>query len=167
MKKRVLSLFLIMSLSLTFLVSCKEKKEFTHCEFTFVLDDSFVAEESEEYDLLLTDGEIIISLMRISLDAALSTGISDTYTAKGFAAFFMHKSTKSDTLLTHGDVPYYTYTEKYSGKEFFHTVTFYRSYSAYFVVGYSVAGEDGDKHLDRFLEYASCAYFNDAPTLKA
>lgn len=167
MKRRILFLFLIFAFTLSSLTGCKRDKEFTHCELTLVLDDSFTSEESEEYDLLLTDGDVIVTLIRISFPAALATGIPDTYTAKGFAAFFMHESAKSDDLLMYGDVPYYTYTEKYSGSSFYHTVTFYRSYSAYFVVGYSVAGEGDSSQLNRFLEYSKKAYFNDSPTINA
>ena len=164
MKKRVFFLFLIFAFTLSSFVSCSREKEFTHCELTLVLNGGFDEEASEEYDLLLTDGDVMVSVMRISLEAAFETGISDTYTAKGFAAFFMNRSEKSEELLMYGDVPYYCYTEKYEGSEFFHTVTFYRSYQAYFIVGYSVMG-DGASHLDRFLEYADAAYFNDAPVI--
>ena len=157
---------MIFAFSLGSLVSCSREKEFSHCELTLVLDDSFEEKESEEYDLLLTDGEVVISITRISFVVSPSMGFPETDTSKGFAANYMHRTEGSDELLTYGDVPYYTYTEEYEGAQFFHTYTFYRSYQAYFVVAYSVRGENGEASLDRFLEYADAAYFNDAPVIK-
>ena len=165
MKRRIFFLFLIFAFTFSSLVSCTREKEFTHCELTMALDNSFTEEESDEYDLLLTDGEVIISVTRISFVAALESGIYDTYTAEEFARFFMYQSKKSDSLFLQQEIPYYTYTEDYKGSEFFHMLTFYRSYSAYFIVGYSVMGEGSDGYIDKFLEYADSAYFNDAPSI--
>ena len=168
MKGRFLSLFLILTLLFSLLISCKDSSvsgEFTHCELTLVLDESFSEEKSEDFDLLLSSEEVAVSLIRISFDAAVDYGIEETYTAKGFAAFFMHKSEKSKELLMHGDVPYYTYTEEISGNDIFYTVTFYRSYNAYFVAAYATPEKNKDAYTDKFLEYAENAYFNDAPEI--
>ena len=169
MKGRFLSLFLILTLLAASLLSCKDsvaEKEFSHCELTLVLDGSFSEERSEDFDMLVTNGDIAVSLIRISFEAGFSQGISDTYTAKNFAAFFMNKSEKSDNLLMHGDVPYYTYTESISGTEpVFYTVTFYRSHHAYFVVAYAVAEKNKSKFEAKVLQYAEAAYFNDAPII--
>ena len=166
MKERLFSLFLILTFIPCFLVSCTGEKKFTHCEMTLVLDESFSEEESEDFDLLVTNDDIAISLIRISFEAGFNQGISDTYTAKGFAAFFMHKSEKSDTLLMHGDVPYYTYTENTKEHDVFYTVTFYRSYNAYFVVAYAVPEWKKDELGEKLLDYAAKVYFNDAPEIK-
>ena len=165
MKRRIFFLFLLVAFTLLSLVSCTREKEFTHCELTMVLDKSFTEEESEEYDLLLTDGEVIISVIRLSFVAALESGIYDTYTAEEFARFFMYQAGKDSDLLIRGGIPYYTYTEEYNGSSFFHTLTFYRSYNAYFIVGYSISGDKSDSHIDRFLEYSEGVYFNDAPSI--
>lgn len=168
MKGRFLSLFLILTLLTAFMSSCKDttpKGEFTHCELTLVLDETFSEEETEDFDILLRSGEIAVSLIRISFDAAVKEGIGETYTAKGFAAFFMHKSEKSTELLMHGDVPYYNYTETVSGADVFYTVTFYRSLSAYFIVAYATPDKNKDLYKDKFLIYADNAYFNDAPEI--
>lgn len=165
MKRRIYFLFLIFAFLLCSLISCTQEKEFSHCELTLVLDSSFEEKTSEDYDLLITDGEVVITVTRITFVISPSMGFPETDTAKGFAANYMHRTEGSDELLTYGDVPYYTYTEEYQGNEFFHTLTFYRSYQAYFIVGYSVIANDGEKYLDSFLEYADAAYFNDAPDI--
>lgn len=169
MKERFLCVFLILTLVAAVFVSCKDTdtKEFTHCELTLVLDEDFQTEESDDFDLLLSNGDVAVSLIRISFEAGFNQGISDTYTAKGFAAFFMTKSEKNAELLMFGDVPYYTYTETAGESEIFYTVTFYRSYNAYFVVAYATALENRDILSEKFLEYADNAYFNDAPQIKS
>jgi len=164
---RLISFILTLTLVFCFLVSCgTDPKEFTHCELTLVLDESFKEEKSESFDLFLSNGDVAISLLRISFQAGFEQGIIDTYTAKGFAAFFMHKSEKSEELLMYGDVPYYTYTETSSGSDIFYTVTFYRSFNAYFVVAYAANEENKEEYRDKFLEYADKAYFNDAPQIE-
>ena len=165
MKRRIASVLLILALSLGFLISCDDENEFTHCELTLVLDDSFAEEESEDFDLLVSNGEVAVSLIRISFDAALKEGIPDTYLPDVFARFFMIKSERGDEVKLYGDVPYYTYTEKVNGRDLFYTVTFYRSYNAYFVVAYATPLEYKDKYSQKFLEYAALAYFNDAPLI--
>ena len=168
MKGRFLSLFLIFALSVCLLASCGDsdkKAEFTHCELTLVLDKSFEEEPSEDFDMLVSNGDVAVSLLRISFEAGFKQGISDTYTAKGFAAFFMNKSEKSDTLLMRDDVPYYTYTESVGEREIFYTVTFYRSFDAYFMVAYAIDEKNKDELSEKILEYAEAAYFNNAPQI--
>ena len=166
MKRRYLSLFALIAIVISSLFSCSDDSgEFTHCELTLVLDESFQAEESEDFDLLISNGETAVSVIRITFEAGFDSGISDTYTAKGFAAFFMNKNGKSDTLLMHEHVPYYTYKETVNGSELFYTVTFYRSYNAYFVVTYATRAQNEQLLSDKFLQYAASAYFNDAPTI--
>ena len=163
MKGRLLSLFLILTLLSSLLVSCKESEtcEFTHCEMTLVLDGSFEEEESDDFDLLISNGDAVVSLIRISFEAGFSQGIIDSHTPKSFAAFFMTESGKSEELFTHGDVPYYTYTEN----GVFYTVTFYRSHYAYFVITYATTEENKDAFFEKFLLFAENAYFNDAPDI--
>ena len=165
MKRRALSLLLILTFLLGFLISCERERSFTHCELTLVLDDSFEQTESADFDLLISNGDIAVSLIRISFDAALKQGIPDNYSVEKFAKFFMTKSEKSDTLAEHGDVPYYCYTEMVNGRDLFYTVTFYRSYNAYFVVAYATDLRNKEKYEKSFLDYSQRAYFNDAPAL--
>ena len=75
MKGKLLIFFLILTFSFSILVSCSDTEEFTHCELTLVLDKSFREEESEEYDLLLSNGEAVVSLTRISFEAGFDSGI--------------------------------------------------------------------------------------------
>ena len=167
MKGKLLILFLILTFSFSILVSCSDTEEFTHCELTLVLDGDFEEEKSEEYDLLLSNGEVVVSLTRISFEAGFDSGIPETLTPKGFAAFFMHKSGKSEELLMHGDLPYYTYTESINGNDIFYTVTFYRSFNAYFMVAYATPLQNKNEWSHKFLWYAENAYFNDAPEINS
>ena len=166
MKGRILILFLILTLCFQTLVSCTDEKEFTYCEMVFTLDDGFEEESDEDFNFILNNGEIVVSVVRVSLDACLEIGISPTYTPRGFAAFFMNKSGKSDELLMRGDIPYYTYVEETNGREVFYTVTFYRSLHAYFAVAYATEADNREEFAERFLEYADLVYFNDAPDIK-
>ena len=154
-------------LCITLIPSCSDKNEFSHCELTLVLEDGFSEIESSDFDLLLSNGDVAVSVNRISFAAGFNQGISDTYTAKGFAAFFMHQSKKSDELFMYGDVPYYTYTEKGENKELFYTVTFYRSKNAYFTVAYATDVQNKDLWSSKFLEFAENAYFNDASEINS
>ena len=170
MKRRRISLFLILTLLLSLMVSCGDKDEggiFTHAELTLVLDESFSQEDSSDFDLLVSNGEAAVSVMRLSFDICEDQGISQTYTPRGFAAFFMTKSEKSDELLSYGDTPYYTYAENVSGSELFYTVTFYRTLNAYFVITYATPVEYKDAYEEKFFEYASALYFTDAPDIKS
>ena len=162
--KKTVSLMLTLVLAFMFFVSCKEK-EFVHCELSLPLGDTFVEIESDDYDLLLSDGEIAVAVTRLTFIAAFNQGIADTYTAKAFANYFMKKSGKSDTLYTLGDIPYYTYTEKGKNTDMFYTVTFYRSLNAYFIVAYASNAQIREKTEPKMLEYAKSLYFNDAPKL--
>ena len=163
MKRRIVSIFSIILLTALLFCSCKDSGGvFTHAELTLVLDGSFEEKESEDFDLLLSNGTVAVSVTRLSFVAAFNQGISDTYTAKGFGAFFMHQSGKSDEIFVEGDVPYYTYTEKTEKNELFYTVTFYRSKNAYFIVSYVTPAENGEEYLQAFLNFAKAAYFNDS-----
>ncbi len=166
MKGRILVLFLILTLCFQMLVSCSNEKEFTYCELVLTLDDSFEEESDEDFDFILSNGETVVSVVRVSLDVSLDIGISPTYTPRGFAAFFMNKSGKSDELLMRGDIPYYIYVEETNGREIFYTVTFYRSIHAYFAVAYATEAENREAFAERFLEYAELVYFSDAPDIK-
>ena len=166
MKGRIIILFLILTLTVGALISCTREKEFTYCEMVLSLDTSFEEEEDENFDFIVSNGEVAVSIVRISLDACLDMGISETYTPKGFAAFFMNKSGKSDELLMRGTIPYYTYTQETDGREIFYTVTFYRSMHAYFAVAYATESKNKEEKGEIFLEYADAVYFNDAPDIK-
>ena len=162
MKIRITAFFLICLILISQLIGCSDSKSFSHCELTLVLDKDFSREESEEFDLLLSNGELVLGVNRISFAAGLNQGISDTYTDKGFAAFFMHESGKSENLLMHGSIPYYTYTENGEGSDYFYTVTFYRSKHAYFTVAYVTESDKKELWSERILKFAEAAYFNDA-----
>ena len=164
MKKRVVSLFLLLFLGFS-LIGCGDSGVFTHCELSIPLDESFREKESDSFDLLISDGQVAVGVTRLSFIAALNQGISDTYTAKGFAAFFMHESGKSDKLDVYEDVPYYTYTEQGENTEMFYTAAFYRSMNAYFIVIFGCPADLSDERAEDMLKYAAGAYFNDAPVI--
>ena len=124
-------------LCITLIPSCSDKNEFSHCELTLVLEDGFSEIESSDFDLLLSNGDVAVSVNRISFAAGFNQGISDTYTEKG------------------------------ENKELFYTVTFYRSKNAYFTVAYATDVQNKDLWSSKFLEFAENAYFNDASEINS
>lgn len=164
--KRVVCVLLMLILIALSLVGCSdEAMTFSHCELSLVTDGGFEERESADYDLLLSNGEIAIGVLRLSFLAALDLGISDTYTAKGFAAFRMHETKKSDEIKMHADVPYFTYTEERENGDYYYTVAYFRSMYAYFEVAFASAYNDEATNSE-ILKIIEEIYFNDAPEIK-
>ena len=159
---RFLTLLILMGILLGSVSCGSSPVTYSHCELSVTVDPDYEKRESEDFDLLISNGETAIGVFRISFLAALDQGISDTYTAKGFAAYCMNKTGKSDTLLMRGDVPYYTYVEHRTSGDVYYTVSYFRSMHAYFEVAFASAESD----CDEIFDIIDGIYFNDAPEIK-
>ena len=160
MIKRAISLLLVLTAVLTLLVSCSDERDFTHCEITLTLPKDFKERESENFDLLVSNGEAFIGISRITFIAGFNQGIPETYTAKQFASFFMYNSGKEAELYTYGDVPYYSYIEESGSKTLYCLATFYRTRYAYIYVLYSTEESKESKWREQFLSYATSVSFD-------
>lgn len=160
MIKRVISFFLVLLTVAAALVSCSDECAFTHCEITLTLPKDFGERESENFDLLLSNGEATVGISRITFIAGFNQGIPETYTAKQFASFFMYKSGKDAEIYSYGDVPYYSYTEDSGSKTLYCLATFYRTRYAYIYVLYSTDESKESEWREKFLSYATSASFD-------
>ena len=160
MIKRTVSLFLMLITVATLLVSCSDERDFTHCEITLTLPKDFKERESENFDLLISNGEATVGVSRITFIAGFNQGIPETYTAKQFASFFMYHSGKSKELYNYGGVPYYSYTEESGAKTLYCLATFYRTRYAYIYVLYSTDASKESEWRESFLKCAATAVFD-------
>ena len=160
MLKRIFASLVMLSLLIPTLTSCGEKT-FSHAELYMTLPSSFDAVESAEYDLALTDGEATVGLMRISLVAAMESGIRDTYSPKDFAEFMRDESNIDSEVYTYKDIPYYTVAASSGGRDFYSLYTFYRSKSAYFVIVFTAPKDREEEWREKFLGFADTVNFTD------
>lgn len=158
MIKRIISLLLLLSVAIT-LISCEEDKTFSHKEISLVLTDEFYETDSENYDLLLTDGRVSVAVARISLATSLENGIPDAFDPLDFAEFFLGESGADANIYTFGDIPYYTAYAEREGDELYLLYTFYRSKYAYFVITYTAPRAAESEWRERFLSFADTVYF--------
>lgn len=159
MLKRILSLILTVGLLIPSLISCDDTREFSHSELVISLPSGFYKEDSSEYDLVLTDGESSVGIMRISLSAAFESGIPDTLSPLDFAEYMLKKSGIDGAVYSYGDVPYYTVTVNGGGGEYYSLYTFYRSKYAYFAIVFSCPKRLEDEWREKFFSYADTVAF--------
>lgn len=158
--KRAISLILVLAALAALLVSCSDERDFTHCELTLTLPKDFEERKSDNFDLLVTNGEATVGILRITFNAAFNQGIPETFTAKQFASFFMYNSKKEAELYTFDGVPYYSYIESSGSKSLFCLATFYRTQYAYIYVLYSTEKSKESEWRENFLSYAVSASFD-------
>lgn len=159
MIKRTVAFFALLVLLFFSLTSCTSEKTFSYAELSIVLDSSFEELSSEQYDLVLEGDGMNVGLKRISLLAAVESGIPDTYSPERFAEYFLSKRGEDAEIFTYGDIPYFSLYESVSGVEFYTLYTFYRSKYAYFIITFAAERQDEGKFREKFFEYANSVYF--------
>ena len=160
MIKRVLSLILALMTVTALLVSCSDYSSFTHCEITFTLPNDFEVRESENFDLLISNGEATVAVSRVTFSAGFNQGIPETYTAKQFASFFMYNTKTEAEIYTFDGVPYYSYIDESGTRALFCLATFYRTRYAYIYVLYSTDASKENEWREKFLSYATSVSFD-------
>ena len=152
----ILSILLIISV----ISSCSDYKTFDHCELYIRLPSDFEdVGASDNFDLLISNGDVSVGVSRISFTAAYNNGIPDTLTDKAFAEYFLAQIGKELTVYTRDGVPYVSYTEEHGSRQYYCVATFYRSLYAYFLVLYSTDAHLGDEWRELFLEFATDVTF--------
>ena len=159
MLKRIIAAILaIFTLALS-LSSCARDKTFSHAELSIVLDTSYDQIQSEQYDLLLDNGDSSVGVKRISLYAASLSGIPDSFSPERFAEHVLSERGEPGEVYTYKDVPYFSLYEAVSGKEFYTLYTFYRSKYAYFIIAFATPSDGEGDLRERFFEFADSVYF--------
>ena len=158
MLKRTL-FFLLCIVIICSSLSCTEEPDFSHAEMTLPLPDSFERIDKENYDAAFTDGEVVITVLRLSFSAAFNDGIPETMNSNEFAHFWINKSGKNYEIKLHGGVDYAEYTEDVNGEEYYYVSAFYRTQYAYFVVVFATHGSLADARRNDILSYMGSIYF--------
>lgn len=158
MLKRAFFLILCIA-SVISCVSCNEEPDFSHAEMTIPLPSSFERVDKENYDAAFTDGEVVITVLRLSFSAAFNDGIPETMNSKEFAEFWINRSGRDYEIKLHGGVDYAEYTEEAGGVEYYYVSAFYRTQHAYFVVVFATHGSLAEARGDDILSYMSSVYF--------
>ncbi len=135
--KKIMSMILLLALTLS-LGGCDERR-FEYQEFSITLPDEYKELEQEKdekkYDLLVTNGDVIIGLNRISRLSAAQAGLPDALMPREFAEYYMKQSGIESDIAMSGVVPYYIYYNTPAGAERqFCLIAFYRSEYAYFTL---------------------------------
>ena len=158
MVKKILTVFLIISLAFT-VVSCDKEKVFGHAELTIALTDDFSEIEAESFDAAYSNGESVVGIYRISFAAGFNQGIPDFLTAREFASFYMKASGRNVEIKEAHNVPYYEYTEEQEGLMNSYLASFFRSKYAYFVILFATSEALYRDLAAEFLDFADTVIF--------
>lgn len=178
--KRLVFLFAAISLFAS-LLSCSHTREFTHCEMTLTLSDSFAQTESgdpfvikgalgepvvfytsnaDKSDVVLCDGEMALMLVRISHEAAAGEGIFPGLTQLEFARFYISLSNVDSEVRLYSGIPYCTYRRVGSdGGAFTFLQSFFQTPNAYFVLTFITVEDNFDVMKPTIFEYISSVSF--------
>ena len=156
MLKKIITAILIVATALS-ITSCGGEKSFTFADLTLTFDKGFHEEESEDYDLLVTNGEATAALTRLSFVDAMSQNISGAMSADEFAKYLLSKKGQSADVFVRKDYAYCTYYESTSNGELYCMATVYRTAYAYVVVLYATASARESEYREKFFEYADSA----------
>ena len=165
-KRRLLSLVaLLLAFSLT---ACGTKGP-THyyCELVIPLSEDYVQSDSEEFDVVYTNGECALGILRISFQAAIAEGITDTLSAKSFGLYYANLMCGRDVeMQKHSGVDYCSYYDGEGALEHYYLEAFYRSDNAYFVLLFATLKGNEDAYKDKILDIMSGVYFTDKPIIE-
>lgn len=150
MVKRLVSLFLLLALSLSF-VSCGENT-FTCGELTLTLPRGYTERERPDgANMLLCDGKSTITFRRISFIDAESEGIPTGLSGGEFAEYFLEKSGISGVLASYNTTPYYTYYKTSDGVRLLTICAFLRTPYSYFVIVFATGAEREEAGREEFF----------------
>ncbi len=163
------------------LTCCGDKNSYQHCEMIISLPDGYEAVSPDEpfiiydasgaaniftlsnvgsIDMAFMDSVSVVSLCRISKEAAYDEGIPPIMSQLEFAKFYLGTSGVVAKVMTHLDIPYYTYTKTSdSGGEFNFLMTFYTTPNAYFIVSYITTADRASAQKESFLDIAERVSF--------
>ena len=156
MLKKIITVILLCA-TLFSIASCGKKQSFTYADLTLTFDNGFYEEKSEDYDLLVTNGQATAALTRLSFVDAIKQDISGAMSADAFANYLLSKKGESAQVFMRKEYAYYTYREVTAEGELYCMATFYRTAYAYVVVMYATAASRESQYREKFFEYADSA----------
>ena len=160
MIKRFLAALLLIASTVAF-VACSREKSFRHCEIVITLPSDFEDKgESQNFDMLLSNGVASVGIARITFVAGINMGIPETYSAKEFARYFMYSTEVDAEVYFYGDMPYYSYYDESTGDKMFCLATFYRTLYAYVYVVYAVEESFESEWREKFLDIGKNVVFD-------
>ena len=159
---RVLSLFIIIAVLLS-LASCDSGK-FEHCEIGLRLGEDFFEYDSDgRFDMSLTDGRVIVGILRFSFEACLKDDIPISMSDYTFAKYYRARATEIEDVSEvelYGYLPYFTYTlEGVDESVHRYIATFYTTPNAYFLVMYITPAEDAAENASHIADIIESVYF--------
>lgn len=161
MKKRLISIFLVIALCLS-LAGCSKEKKIEYCELGIILTKDFDPYDSKGvFDVAYSDGNTIVGFIRYSFVDCEEYGFLSTYSPLKFAEAYINKMGygSEDGVKTQGDIPYFAYVSTpQDGDSRFYMHTFYCTPYAYFVITYITSALREVEGRVEFLKYASTAY---------
>ena len=161
MIKRFTAVFALIVLCLGCVVSCSDEATFKHCEIVITLSSDFEETgKSENFDMLLSNGEASVGIARIPFLAGVNMGIAETYSAKQFAEYFMYKTDVDAQVYFYGDMPYYSYYSDGADGSYFCIAAFYRTQYAYAYIVFAVDKSLESAWREKFLSIGASVEFD-------
>ena len=162
--KKIVSLLIVLTLLLS-LFSCGDRRV-SHCELSITLPSSFTDYDTGGiYDVAVSDGSIIVGILRLSFEACIRDSIPITMDAEKFAKYYKGQGGTGlgevSEIITSEDVVYFTYIlDGNDGGKYFYMPTFYVSPYAYFVVTFITDYNFREAAKGDILNYSSTVYIN-------
>ena len=160
MLKRLLLLALSLALSFS-VIACSQSQTYSHCEMVLPLADDFYEVENADFDKSYSNGIAAVAILRLSFEAAFSSGIPETFNTEEFGRFWLRECGRSAEIVRYEGIAHCTYTESVGETDYFCLAAFYRTYYAYFVVLFTVEDAVRTEWEGEFLRYISNVYFTD------
>lgn len=112
MRKRIISLVIILTLVFSLVGCYGEPEGFGHAELRLNLPRSFDDYDTEgAYDAAYSREGMIVGVLRLSFEMCSKEGILTTMSPKVFAEFYRNKAGNiAGDIEVEGDIPYFTYT---------------------------------------------------------
>ena len=143
------------------LITLPDKYEETSGDKPFIIYDKngfprvFTTSNAASADKLFTSEEAVITLVRISKEAALEDGIPEFLTQLDFAGLYLDENEIEASIELHRDIPYCVYRlTSEEGEDFSVLLTFYATPYAYFINSYITTADRAGELLQSFLEIA-------------
>jgi hypothetical protein len=123
------------------------------------IGDGYSSVETDNYDLLYTNGRYMIAVTRISFVAGMmGEGIPETLSEVEFAEFYLEKCSREAAVIE-DEVTYVEYYDESADGELYYLEAFYRSPYAYFVILFVSSASLDAESGPVFLELAKNVYF--------
>lgn len=161
MVKKIISVLLLLTL-LCSVFSCKEEElKIRVGELVLTFPEGFSEKTPpKSSNKLLSNGEMTVTVTRVSFYDAEAQGIPSAYGAEDFAQYMLNESGREGDVYFYGDMPYYSYyyTDE-SGAELFCMATFYKTPYAFFTVLFATYRQKEHSARELIFDISDTAVF--------